>query len=48
MIYEVYKIVNGKECYEGKGDINYLKRVLLHLALMGFSAEEINIITITI
>lgn len=47
MIYEVYKIVDGEECYEGKGDINYLKRILLHLGSMGFKAEEINIITIT-
>jgi hypothetical protein len=46
MIYEVYKIIDGEECYEGKGDINYLKRILLHLGTLGFSAEEINIIII--
>ena len=46
MIYEIYKIIDGEECYEGKGDINYLKRILLHLGSLGFSAEEINIIII--
>ena len=46
MIYEVYKVVDGEEYYEGKGDITYLKRILLHLGSLGFSAEEINIIII--
>ena len=46
MRYEVYKIVDGEHYYEGTGDIRYLKRILLYLGSIGFSAEEINIITI--
>ena len=46
MRYEVYKIVDGEHYYEGTGDINYLKRILLYLGSIGFKAEEINIITI--
>lgn len=46
MIYEVYKIIDGQHYYEGKGDLKYLKRILLHLGSQGFSAEEINIIII--
>lgn len=46
MIYEVYKIIDGKHYYEGKGDLKYLKRILLYLGSQGFTERDINIITI--
>ncbi len=46
MIYEVYKLIDDQYYFEGSGDLNYLKRILLHLGSLGFSAEEINIISI--
>ena len=46
MIYEVYKIIDDMHYFEGKGDLKYLKRILLCLALQGFTERDINIITI--
>ena len=41
MIYAVYKIIGGQPYYEGRGDLNYLKRNLLYLSRQGFTEENI-------
>ena len=46
MIYEVHKRVDGEFYCEGKGDIAYVKRILLYLGRQGFTDEDIKIITI--
>ena len=41
MIYKIYKVIDGRQYYEGKGDLNYLKRILLYLSRQGFTEENI-------
>lgn len=41
MMYAVYKIIGGQPYFEGKGDLNYLKRILLYLSRIGFTEENI-------
>ena len=44
MQYEVRKKVDGKWYYEGRGDINYIKRIVLFLGSCGLKADDISII----
>ena len=46
MIYAIYKRVDGTFYFEGKGNITYVKRILLCLGEQGFTDEDIKIITI--
>ena len=46
MIYAIYKKVGGEFYLEGKGNIAYVKRILLYLGAQGYTDEDIKIITI--
>ena len=44
MRFEVRKKVDDEWYYEGTGDIQYVKRVVLFLGSCGFKADDIKII----